>query len=174
MRKLWIAAAALALAALPAMASEATFERTLTVSGRVELSVSTGSGAIHITRGSANQVHIYGRVKTTCWGINCASEQQVRELAAHPPIEQTGSIVRIGGHHETMRNIGIDYEIQAPENAFLEASSGSGDVTVDGVGDHAQPLHRIGQYSRHRLARRLFPRHRFRQHRRRAVWNWRR
>ena len=134
MRKLWIAAAALALAALPALAAEATFERTLTVSGRVELSVSTGSGNIHITRGTGNQVHIWGKVKSG-WG---GSEQRVREIAAHPPIEQTGSIVRIGGHHENMHNISIDYEIQAPENSFLEAGSGSGDITVDGVGENAK------------------------------------
>jgi DUF4097 and DUF4098 domain-containing protein YvlB len=134
MRKLWIAVAALVLAALPALAAEATFERTLTVSGRVELSVSTGSGNIHITRGTGNQVHIWGKVKSG-WG---GSEQRVREIAAHPPIEQTGSIVRIGGHHENMHNISIDYEIQAPENSFLEAGSGSGDITVDGVGENAK------------------------------------
>jgi DUF4097 and DUF4098 domain-containing protein YvlB len=134
MHKLWIAAAALALASLPALASEATFERTLTVSGRVELSVATGSGNIHITRGSGSQVHIYGKVKTG-WG---GSEERMREVAAHPPIEQTGNIVRIGGHHENLHNISIDYEIQAPENAFIEANSGSGDVTVDGVGDNAR------------------------------------
>ena len=134
MRKLWIAVAALVLAALPALAAEATFERTLTVSGRVELSVSTGSGNIHITRGTGNQVHIWGKVKSG-WG---GSEQRVREIAAHPPIEQTGSIVRIGGHHENMHNIRIDYEIQAPENSFLDAGSGSGDITVDGVGENAK------------------------------------
>ena len=134
MRKLWIAAAALVLAALPALAAEATFERTLNVSGRVELSVSTGSGNIHITRGTGNQVHIWGKVKSG-WG---GSEQRVREIAAHPPIEQTGSIVRIGGHHENMHNISIDYEIQAPENSFLDAGSGSGDITVDGVGEDAK------------------------------------
>ncbi len=49
MNKLWIATATLALAALPALASEATFDRNLSVSGRVELSVSTGSGNIHLT-----------------------------------------------------------------------------------------------------------------------------
>jgi len=65
MKKLWIAAVALAaLAAVPALASEATFERTLSVSGRVELSVSTGSGNIHLTRGADNQVHVYGKVKS--------------------------------------------------------------------------------------------------------------
>ena len=60
------------------------------------------------------------------------------EIAANPPIEQTGNIIRIGGHHENLRNISIDYEIQAPENAFLDAGSGSGDITDDGVGENAK------------------------------------
>ncbi len=134
MKRLLLAAAALALAALPALASEATFERTLSVNGRVDLSVSTGSGNIHITRGSGNQVHIWGKVKSG-WG---GSEDRVREIAAHPPIEQTGNIVRIGGSHQNLHNISIDYEIQAPDNSFLEAGSGSGDITVDGVGENAK------------------------------------
>jgi hypothetical protein len=127
-------AAGLALATLPALASEANFERTLSVSGRVELSVSTGSGNVHLTRGSGTQVHIYGKVKSN-WG---GSDEQVRQIAANPPIEQTGNIIRIGAHHENLHNISIDYEIQAPENAFLEASSGSGNVTDDGIGENAK------------------------------------
>ena len=135
MKHLLVAAtAALALATLPALASEATFERTLTVSGKVELSVSTGSGNIHMTHGSGNQVHIFGRVKSG-WG---GSEERVKEIAAHPPIEQTGNIVRIGGHHENLRNISIDYEIEAPAEAFLDAGSGSGNITDDGVGINAK------------------------------------
>ena len=52
MKLVWAAAtAALALAALPALASEANFERNLNVNGRVELSISTGSGNIHLTKG---------------------------------------------------------------------------------------------------------------------------
>ncbi len=128
------AATVLALAALPALASEATFERTLSVSGRVELSVSTGSGYIHITHGTGNQVHIHGHVKSG-WG---GSESKVGEIASNPPIEQTGNIIRIGTHHENLRNISIDYEIQAPAGAFLEANSGSGDLTDDGVGESAK------------------------------------
>jgi DUF4097 and DUF4098 domain-containing protein YvlB len=100
----------------------------------VELSVSTGSGNIHLTRGADNQVHVYGKVKSG-WG---GSEDRVREIAAHPPIEQTGNIIRIGSHHENLHNISIDYEIQAPANAFLEAGSGSGDITVEGVGENAK------------------------------------
>jgi DUF4097 and DUF4098 domain-containing protein YvlB len=134
MKRLLLAAAALGLAAIPALASEATFERTLTVSGQVQLSVSTGSGNIHLTRGAGNQVHIFGKVKSG-WG---GSEERVKEIAANPPIEQTGNIVRIGGHHENLHNISIDYEIQVPENALLEAGTGSGNITVEGVGENAK------------------------------------
>lgn len=129
-----LAAAVLALAAIPLFAAEATFERNLQVNGKVELTVSTGSGNIHITRGADTQVHVFGRVKSN-WGAN---EDRVREVAAHPPIEQTGNIIRIGGHHENLHNISIDYEIQAPANTILEGNSGSGNITDDEVGESAK------------------------------------
>ncbi|HEY1984705.1 MAG TPA: DUF4097 family beta strand repeat-containing protein [Terracidiphilus sp.] len=134
MKHVLTAFAALTLAALPALAAEANFERNLSVNGRVELSVSTGSGHIHLTRGSDTQVHIYGRVKSN-WG---GSDERVQQIAANPPIEQTGNIVRIGSHHENLHNISIDYDIQAPANAFLEASSGSGDVYDEGIGENSK------------------------------------
>ena len=129
-----VTAAALALAAMPALGSEATFERNLTVNGRVELSVATGSGNIHLTHGSGSQVHIFGRVKSS-WG---GSEERVKEIAANPPIEQTGNIIRVGARHENLHNISIDYEIEAPANAYLDAGSGSGDINDDGVGENAK------------------------------------
>jgi len=134
MKNLILATAALALAAVPALATEQTFERNLNVNGRVELSVATGSGNIHITQGSGSQIHIVGRVKST-WG---GSDEKVREIAANPPIEQTGNIVRIGSRHENYHNISIDYEIQAPADAYLDAGSGSGNVTDEGVGENAK------------------------------------
>src|SRR5215472_11698688 len=101
MKKIFAAATAvLVLAALPALASEATFERNLSVNGQVELSVSTGSGTIHISKGSGNQVHIFGRVHSN-W--NSDNAERVREIAANPPVEQTGNIIRIGAHHENLR-----------------------------------------------------------------------
>jgi len=124
-----------AFGALPAGASEATFERTLAVSGTVMLHVSTGSGNIRIETGPDNQVHIFGRVKSHGFG---ESDDRVRQIAANPPIEQTGGILHIGAHLENMHNISIDYEIKAPAKAILEASSGSGDVTDSGVGVNAR------------------------------------
>lgn len=126
--------AALALAAVPALASEATFERNLTVNGHVELSVATGSGNIHLTRGSGNLVHIVGRVKAG-WG---GSDEQVKQIADNPPIDQTGNIVRIGARHQNLRNITIDYDIQAPADAYLDAGTGSGNVDDNGVGENAR------------------------------------
>ena len=122
------------LAAPPARATESTFERDLTFTGRVDLTVATGSGYVHLTHGAPGRIHIFGRVKSG-WGGN---EQRVQDIASHPPIEQTGNIVRIGARHENMSNISIDYEIQAPPDAFLDAATGSGDVTDDGVGANAK------------------------------------
>ena len=123
-----------AVAAVPALASEATFERDLTITGRLDLSVATGSGYIHLTSGPEGHVHIFARVKSG-WG---ASDDMVQQIAAHPPIQQTGNIVRIGGDHHNFGNISIDYEIQAPPDAYLDAGSGSGNVTDEGVGANAK------------------------------------
>ncbi len=134
MKRFALAVAILAIAAVPALANEATFERNLTVNGHVELTVATGSGHIHITHGSGDRVHIFGRVKSN-WGGN---EQKVTEIANNPPVEQTGNIIRIGQRHESYHNISIDYEIEAPANSYLEANSGSGDIKDDGVGENAK------------------------------------
>jgi DUF4097 and DUF4098 domain-containing protein YvlB len=124
-----------AVAAVPASASsEATFERNLTVNGRLDLTVATGSGSIHLTSGPAGHIHIFARVKAG-WG---ASDDMVQQIAAHPPVQQTGNIVRIGGDHHLFSNISIDYEIQAPADAYLDAASGSGNVIDEGVGANAK------------------------------------
>ena len=46
--------------------------------------------------------------------------------------------MRIGAHHENLNHISIDYEIQAPADAYLNAASGSGNVTDDGVGENSK------------------------------------
>ncbi len=122
------------MATVPARAAEATFERDLTVSGRVDLTVTTGSGSIHLTSGPAGRIHVFARVKSG-WG---SSDERVQEIAAHPPIQQTGNIVRIGAGHQNLGNISIDYEIQAPPDAYLDAATGSGNVSDEGVGANAR------------------------------------
>ncbi len=112
------------------MAAEANFERVLRVSGRVELSVATGSGYIHIHRGSAGAVRVVGHVRPG-WG---QTDDKAREVAANPPVQQTGNIIRIGFQHNAPRNLSIDYDVEAPEGAILDAATGSGDIADEGVG----------------------------------------
>ncbi|HEX4031824.1 MAG TPA: DUF4097 family beta strand repeat-containing protein [Terracidiphilus sp.] len=131
----WIMAAVsigltvLSLAA-PARGAEATFARDLAVNGRVQLIVANGSGTIHLIPSAEGHISIHARVRSN-WG---GSDADVNEITAHPPIQQTGNIVRIGERHEHRRNISIDYEIEAPADSYLDVATGSGSIRDDGVG----------------------------------------
>jgi len=111
------------------------FDRKLSVSGEAQLMVSTGSGNIHLTRGSGSEIHIHGQVRVNRDG----SEEQARQIAANPPIEQTGNVIRVGQQHEEhWEGISIDYEIEAPAGTLLGATSGSGNIVDEGVGQNAK------------------------------------
>jgi len=112
-----------------------SFDRTLSVGGEVQLIVSTGSGNIHLTRGSGNQIQIHGQIHVSREG----SEEQARQIAANPPIEQSGNAIRVGQQHEQhWRGISIDYQIEAPAGTLLGANTGSGDIVDEGVGQNAK------------------------------------
>ncbi len=115
-------------------AAETTFDRNLTFSGNLDLSVATGSGNVTITRGPANQIHIHGIVKVNGNGDPAEAQQ----IAANPPIEQKGNTIRIGGHQENLHNISISYVIEAPANTALNATTGSGNIADTGVGQDAK------------------------------------
>ena len=131
-----VTAAGMLLAPAFALAAEANFDRTLNVNGSVSVDVSTGSGYIHISPGSDNQVHIVGHVKAGHggWFSGGSPEERVRQVADHPPIEQTGNSIRIGKQqHDFLQNISIDYDITMPRSTQLEASSGSGNLRIEGI-----------------------------------------
>jgi hypothetical protein len=127
----------LAAICLPAaFAAEKSFDRTLTVNGPVTLHVSTGSGYIHVSPGSDNQVHIIGHVKgSNSWWASGSSDDAVAKVAANPPIDQAGNIIRVGDEHgnDFFRHASIDYEITTPTNTMLSAESGSGDLQLSNL-----------------------------------------
>ena len=130
-----VPAFARAIAAQSDSGSSMSFDRALSVSGEAQLFVSTGSGNIHLTRGSGNEVHIHGKVHVSHNG----SEEQARQIVANPPIEQTGDVIRVGQQHEQhWHGISIDYQIEAPAGTLLAATSGSGDIVDEGVGQNAK------------------------------------
>jgi hypothetical protein len=119
-----------------AFAAEKSFDRTLTVNGPVTLHISTGSGYIHVSPGSDNQVHIVGHVKgSNSWWGGGSSDEAVARVADNPPINQAGNIISVGEHNndDSARHVSIDYEVTTPANTMLVAESGSGDLQLSNL-----------------------------------------
>lgn len=125
-----LASGVLALASAPARAADNTFDRTLNVSGHVRLELSNGSGNVEIRSSADDKVHIYGKV-TAGWSVFGSSEKNVQEVAANPPIEQHDSVVRIGKNSSWVKNVSIDYKIEAPRDTEIDAGVASGGITID-------------------------------------------
>ena len=126
-----------AFASTSAYAADASFDRTLNLSGPPMLSVATGSGSIHLHAGSDSQMHIIGHIHgNKGWMSGSDVDARIREIAANPPIAQSGNQVTVGDRHnnDLYRSIGIDYDISLPRNSTITASSGSGDVDIQDVG----------------------------------------
>jgi len=125
--------AALATCSLRAFAAEGTFERTLHVSGVVDLQIDTGSGSINVRPGDSNEVRVTGHIRASDWMGSAA--ERVQKLQNNPPIQQSGNDIRIGhiDDPELRHDISISYEVVVPANTQLRSSSGSGSQEVSGI-----------------------------------------
>jgi len=129
---IFLVAVAFMLAPAHAVASDNTFERTLSVSGHVRLELSNGSGNVDI-RGSADgKVHITGKV-TAGWSVFGSAEKNLQEVVSNPPIEQHDSVIRVGKNSSWIKNISIDYTIELPHDTEIDAGVASGGMTIDNV-----------------------------------------
>jgi Putative adhesin len=132
------AAATLTLAAATAFAADSNFDRTLNVNGSPNVSVSTGSGYIHLNPGSGNQVHIVAHVRSSHGWMSGGGDvdSRIQQIVSNPPIVQNGDDITIGERHnnDLFRNINIDYEITLPKASSINATTGSGDVEIHDVG----------------------------------------
>src|SRR5437762_14001814 len=85
------------MGALAQRAIEGSFDKSLNVSGPVEIDVSTGSGRIEVEPGTSGQVRIQAEVRV---GQRNRSRQDAEQILArlvnNPPIEQSGSVIKIG------------------------------------------------------------------------------
>jgi DUF4097 and DUF4098 domain-containing protein YvlB len=133
MKMRWVAMAALAVSPAWMLAADGTFDKTLHVNGTPTLSIATGSGYIHVSPSSGNEVHIIGHVHANR-GLDFGSaDDRVKEVVSNPPIEQDGNEITVG-KHTNYHNVSIDYDITTPRGTNLEASSGSGDLRVSDLG----------------------------------------
>ncbi|HKW17857.1 MAG TPA: DUF4097 family beta strand repeat-containing protein [Terriglobales bacterium] len=129
------AAPLLVLCSLPSFGSaRGEFERTLQVSGAVDLQLETGSGSIDVHRGGSNQVRVVGHIYASEW-FDSNADAKVKKLENNPPIQQSGNDIRIGhiDDPELKRNISISYEVTVPASTQLRASSGSGSQQISDI-----------------------------------------
>ena len=134
----FLVTASLALVPLSLFAADHNFERTLSTSGSPNVSVSTGSGYVHLRPGSDNQVHIAAHIHAgNGWFGSGDVESRIEQIVSNPPIVQSGNDIIVGERHsgDRYRNISIDYEVTLPRASTIDASTGSGDIELQDVGE---------------------------------------
>jgi hypothetical protein len=115
---------------------DGSFDKTLTVSGPVNLDVKTEAGGLAVTRGSSGSVHIHAILKAEHgWFGSDNLEARLRELERNPPVEQNGNRVRIGYVRDPnlLKGISMRFEIQTPAETQVRALAESGGIRVQGV-----------------------------------------
>jgi DUF4097 and DUF4098 domain-containing protein YvlB len=122
-----------------AQTAEGSFERTLKVTGPVELNVRSGSGRIHVIAGVGDTVRIAARLRADNPWFSGDATARIREIEKNPPVEQTGNSIRLGRFaDETIaRNISISYDVTVPARTTVSARTGSGSIDI---GDLSGPV----------------------------------
>lgn len=115
---------------------EGSFDKSVTVSGPVELDVKTDSGGITVTRGASGTLRVHAILKAQRnWGGSGNVEARIRELERNPPVETNGNQVRIGYVHDRdlLKGVSMRLEIETPADTQLKARADSGGIHVDGI-----------------------------------------
>jgi hypothetical protein len=130
----------LALAALQLQAATTGhFERTLQVSGAVEIEVGSGSGNITVHQGGNGTVYVSAKLHAnngSSWLFGSGNvEERIHKIEQNPPIVQQGNTITIGKieDRELARNISIDYDVTVPAQTRLNSHTGSGNQEISGL-----------------------------------------
>jgi DUF4097 and DUF4098 domain-containing protein YvlB len=110
------------------------FDRSLSVSGAVDLDVETSSGNISVKSGDGSKVEIHAKIYADD-RANADVLKHVQEIQQNPPIEQSGNTIKIGhiDRDDWKKHISISYEIVTPAQSKVRTASGSGDETIGGI-----------------------------------------
>jgi hypothetical protein len=134
-RKFLLAAVvALAGAAVACIGPSAggSFDRTLTVGQGTRLELVNGQGSARITAGAPGQVHIHGEFQLRPWfGVD--ARERAQRISQNPPIEQDGSLIRVGIQGFRQGELNANYVIQVPPDTEVRTVNGSGNVSVAGI-----------------------------------------
>jgi len=110
---------------------QGTLDRTLQVTGPVDLEVLTRSGDVTIRAGSPGSVLIHGKIFVSDRWLRGDRQADVHEIEQHPPIRQDANRIHID--YVNARDISVDYEITVPPDTTVRTRSGSGDQIIEGT-----------------------------------------
>lgn len=113
-----------------------TFDKTLQVSGPVDLEVLTRSGDVTVRAGGSGSVQIHGKIFVGDRWLMGSRESDVHAIEQNPPIRQDGNSVHID--YVNTRDISISYEITVPSDTKVRTKSGSGDQIIEGTHGNAE------------------------------------
>jgi DUF4097 and DUF4098 domain-containing protein YvlB len=117
--------------------AEGSFDRTLKVTGAVDLDVSTGAGGITVRTGDVSTVQVHATIRVNDnWRSNRSdAEARVHRIETNPPIQQNGNSITIGriDDEDLRRNVSISYELTVPSETRLHSTTGSGSQTIEGI-----------------------------------------
>ncbi len=115
-------------------AIEGRFDRTLNVTGMVDLDVGTGSGSVDVRAGGSGVVQIHGIIQARD-DSKATAQDKIRYLTENPPIEQSGNVIRIGqiDNAAYRNNVSISYEIIVPSETKIRSKTGSGSEKIEGI-----------------------------------------
>ncbi len=133
---LFVVSIALAVSLMARVDEDGSFDKSLAVSGPVDLDVQTDSGGIHVTQGSSGSVRIHAILKADHGWFNSGDAMaHIRELERNPPIEQDGNRVRVGyvRDRNLLRGVSMRFEIETPSETQLRARADSGGIEVEGI-----------------------------------------
>ncbi|MFY9804318.1 MAG: DUF4097 family beta strand repeat-containing protein [Candidatus Acidiferrales bacterium] len=112
--------------------AEGTFDKTFAVNGPIHLELTSGSGDAHVTTGPPGEVRIHGEIQVNSWSTE-SGQHIVQQIASDPPVSQEGNLIRVGASGQHFHDVSIDYSIVVPAEAEVRATTGSGDLEINGV-----------------------------------------
>ncbi len=115
---------------------EGSFREVFEVGEAAKLEIVSDSGSIRIRGTETREVVVNGRIRVRSRRLSDSeAEQLVRDLESNPPIEATGSTVRVGERvgGARLRHASISYEVVVPVGTEIDAESDSGSQQIEGV-----------------------------------------
>jgi hypothetical protein len=116
--------------------AQRTIERTLKVTGPVEIEAHTASEDLSVQAGPEGSVHIRCVVRPqNDSGENAYVEKAAEYVEANLPVRQEGNRISIErlGEPELLRHANLLYELTVPSNTKVTFNTAAGDFKVEGI-----------------------------------------